>query len=707
LGYFVKLQHSKLTLALASATLFTLAACGGSGGAGPMATGPTTTNLSGVAAYGAPMAAAAISITDSTGKSITATAGADGSYTADVTGFTAPLLVTATSLSGDSVKKYFALVDTMPAVGSTGTANVTPLTNALAALASSTGLNPEEFAADLSKLQGMDKVKLARALLNLQSALASVLADAGLPSNFDPTKSSFKADRTSPGDVLLDTIKVTQSDLGVTLTNIRVTITSTGDSTATLTLTGATSTPPAALPKPTVVASDLLALDTWTAQVNKCLALAPTSRVSTAGGTYTFLNDCATVTGFSLGYKRNGHTLGEIWGPRLVFIPQGAVMSPPEILSFLKNDLNEDIAIVRLSYNTSLGGDSYVENAKKINGAWQIDGNQRKYDAGVTVAMTRITDASTNGYVVPTIANYTDSAKNIGNFSAYQSRLYFDFNPSGPNGQDVYAVRVKGPGLPAAGYVMARSSACGTDKYMAFYSNNGALPPSTSATVTQTSSNHDRWVLDLKNFGTAYKGTDFYNQWRGLSSTGQANALLNSSIAIAPVDMNSIPEFARYTFEVFTTASGTTAADTFSSRLVTRPLAASFGANLPWAEFTAATQEYVQPGIAAKASEQTQGTVAWTLPAGAPRVSSAYLYGSGKDSAGAAVRAELSNALTFGSTSQLFTKVLSEKNGVGAACTPYTALPSFTAAAGYREIGMRQLTDRSLLLSQYIQHNAR
>lgn len=686
-----------------------LTACGGGGGG--TADTPAASMLSGVAAYGAPLAGASISVYDSNGKIATATAGTNGSYTANISGFVAPILISATGNSGNSVRKYVALLDTSPTAGTTLTANITPLTHALATLASSDGLSPEEFARDINLLKNLDRAKLAQALTNMQGVLANAFADVGLPTNFDPTKTKFSADRTSGGDVLLDTIKVSQSSDGVTLTNVRIPIAS-GDSgsTATATLTGSTATPPTALPAPTIAAADIKALDAWLAEVNDCLALAPSARVSkTVMGsttTYTsFLGACATVSGFSAGYKSSGYNLLQTWGPRLDYIPSGATLAPPEILNFSKNAAGDDTAAVRLNYSAPSGGGSYLETARKIGGAWAIDGNQRNYDVGATLALIRSIDASTNGYSFGTIPGYVDSTKNVGKFSAYRSSIFFSFNQTGPNATDVYAVRIKGPGLPTAGLVFAKSSICGTSSSLSLFSNNGSLPTSPSQTAMPvTTATGTSWTFDVKSIGSGYTGNDFYNQYRGISTlTGLPSTSTTNSIASPAVSVKDIPEFPKYDWEVFTVLGGATAADMFSTRLVAKPLAPALGDKQPWAELTADALEYANPAATAKAGDLTDGTASWTVPAGGPRVTSAFIIGSGSTST---VRMGMDrNVAVFGATAQYLSAV-AEKNGIGAMCAQ-TTLPAFTANLGSRTVGTRQTTDKSIQLQQYVFHSGR
>lgn len=680
---------------LSALAIATLVACGGG------SSSTASSQLSGVAAYGAPMAGATVSVTDSTGAIKSVTAGSDGSYNLDVTGLMAPFLLKASGISGDSVKEYSALVVSAPKSGETATANVTPLTHALVTMVSSDGTSPNEFA-DASKLKNLDTVKLSAALSNLQTALKDVLSDAGLPATFDPLTVRFKADRTSAADTLLDTIKVSVSDQGVALTNARVPVSDSGNtSTATVTLRG-TSTTPASLAKPTVDVSNLKGLDAFIKDANACLALAPADRVNKdSTGAYTFKGACNNVSGFDIvNYKAYGYTLSQLWGARLLEqIPANSTLLTPEFLLFL-DDGNK--ALVRLASTSPNGGRVYFETAAKTATGWKIVGNQRNYDASVGVRFYRQNDLSTNGWTIPvSYTNSQDAGKNVGKFDAYSSRLNFVFNQTGPNSTNVYAVRIKGPGLPAGGIVLARSSACGTGDYLGFYSNNGALPAA-STTALATSSSTTSWVLDAAKLGTAYKGSDFYNQYRGLSSTGVPSTSIANNIAAQVVDMKSIPEFALYNWEVFTTLSGSTPAATFTSRIVTRPLAASEGSKLPWATLNKDALDYVDPTNTIKNAELTNATFSWTLPnANAPAVASAYLYGS--NTAG---RMNMGQSVAKLGDTSVNLIASAEADGSGKVCS-YAKVPTFSATAGYREVGLRQTTDRGLTLQQYSFHNGR
>jgi hypothetical protein len=314
-----------------------------------------------------------------------------------------------------------------------------------------------------------------------------------------------------------------------------------------------------------------------------------------------FLGACAQVSGFSPTYRRNGYNLLQRWGAVLRELPQGAVAQMPEILAFFKNGTEPLQVLFRVAVNTPLGGRSYVDMAEKTSsGQWLVVGNQRNYDASVEVRMLQANELSTNGFVP---GDGPDSGHNVGTFSRYETRLAFTFNQAGPNGADVYAVRITGPGLPSAGIVLARSTACGTHNYLAFYNGTGTLPAA-SASAMPTNSASNAWRLAAQPLGTGYRGTEAF--WGGLRRWFGTNPPYPET----QVDLSTIPDLARYRFEVFTVAGGTTPS-VFHARIVTRPVGPQYAALLPWATPTASTLEYMNPTVTAKAGALSSVDLAW------------------------------------------------------------------------------------------------
>ena len=170
--------------------------------------------------------------------------------------------------------------------------------------------------------------------------------------------------------------------------------------------------------------------------------------------------------------------------------------------------------------------------------------------------------------------------------------------------------------------------------------------------------------------------------------------------------MNVIPEFALYSWEVFTNTGGTTVADTFTSRIITRPLAAAEGAKQAWAILNADSLDYLNPNSTTKAGELSLATLSWTLPnTSAPKVSSAYVYGSAV-TATDSVRMNMGQSVAKLGDTSISVTASAEANGAGQICS-YAKVPGFTSTSDYREVGTRQTTDRGLVLQQYSFHTGR
>lgn len=194
-------KHLKYLLTgLAAAALV---ACGGGGSGGTS----TTSSLTGTAAVGAPLAGATVVLKDSTGKTLTQTAGADGTYTfADVSGLTAPLMLQATGTAGGTNYTLHSVLETAPASGVSGIINVSPQTDA--ATAQALGAEPATVFADAAQIKTIDATKLADAKARLNAALADVLTALGKdPKTVDVFTTAFKADNTGL-DKLLDLVSV-------------------------------------------------------------------------------------------------------------------------------------------------------------------------------------------------------------------------------------------------------------------------------------------------------------------------------------------------------------------------------------------------------------------------------------------------------------------------------------------------------------------
>lgn len=194
----------RLLMGVSMAGLALLAACGGGDSVDPPAPEATASSLSGSVAVGAPMADARIRILDSTGAEVAADVGVDASGAfSDVplTG-TGPYRIEACGHAGDNYRCVYSVAQ------GAGVANVTPLTTAAVLLA--TGVSPELL---MSGNGGsLDAASLASAQTQLRQGLASVLADAGVPSDFDFISGALVAGTRTGYDRVLDAVGVTTGE---------------------------------------------------------------------------------------------------------------------------------------------------------------------------------------------------------------------------------------------------------------------------------------------------------------------------------------------------------------------------------------------------------------------------------------------------------------------------------------------------------------
>jgi len=194
---------SFITFSLGVTALAVLSACGGGSDAAapPVAPPPAApTHLTGTAAVGAPMTQGTLRILDATGAVVAhdIVINADGTYDAGVPGGTGPWRIEACGYTGANYGCIYSVAL------AAGTANVTPLTTAMIALA--TGHTPDTLMAEGG---APTSGALAAAQTQLQTGLAGTLSDAGVPANFDFTTGSLAAGTRSGYDRILDAVNVT------------------------------------------------------------------------------------------------------------------------------------------------------------------------------------------------------------------------------------------------------------------------------------------------------------------------------------------------------------------------------------------------------------------------------------------------------------------------------------------------------------------
>jgi hypothetical protein len=374
---------------------------------------PPPPTLSGVAAIGAPLSGAVVTLLDAKGVAYSTTAGADGAYAfakADIAAATPPFLITATATLGDSQISHYTVVTSKQA---SGWANVTPLTTAVAALASPTTI-PSSMTKD--QLAAITAQNVTDASTNVKSVIAPLAKALNLPADFDPlADKSFVADRTG-ADLLLDHIGVTLRTGAVAISNKMTVVSDTDKGTAAVTITkGAASTSTIAADK-----TDTSGLDALAKKFEKCFKTPFDSRLKNPQvATATLAPDCQAVAASD--YLQNGQPFMNRWAAALNSKDMdGATFSAPVVRLRLQadgNGLRERIAInFNFKDNQQIGYTRPEVAEKQADGTWILVGNKRQFNFFAEAALTYYDDVSTLAY-------------NNTNFSRVDSGLRLSVDP--------------------------------------------------------------------------------------------------------------------------------------------------------------------------------------------------------------------------------------------------------------------------------------
>jgi hypothetical protein len=216
----------KLTPVALSTTVLVLSACGGGGDSAPAQNStPQSQTITGVAATGAALSGATVNVVCSSGSG-TATTGADGSYSAPVSGATLPCVLTATS--GDGKTVLHSLIAGSGSVTGGATANVTPLTELL--LAQLAGQDPAKYVAGFTPTTVVSASDVTAA----QSALVKVLQNSGFDASSigDFLGGTISAGSGQGYDGVLDQLQSTLAKAGVTLLDLSTAVASTSGTSA-------------------------------------------------------------------------------------------------------------------------------------------------------------------------------------------------------------------------------------------------------------------------------------------------------------------------------------------------------------------------------------------------------------------------------------------------------------------------------------------
>lgn len=624
-------------IALAVAALIT--GCGGGDSATTPAV-PAATVLKGVAATGAAMAGASVTVVDGDAGTVdpaAVTTAADGSFAIDVSALKAPFVVLASGLVDGVATRIVAVVPSVNA-NADNTTNVTPLTNAVAALVAPGGdpqalLTPATLAASVTPQKVADASALVVNTLKSDPVIAAALA--AVSANFNPLSTAFSANGSGL-DAVLDKLAVEVSAAGVAITNLAaavtdsvvqapVVLTPAQTSTPTVVPTLPTSTPADALPS----AADLAALG---AKFQACLALPVAQRVT--------LDTSGTVTAVSApcnyapaDWKSNGRSWAQELGQYTFAKDQltnAKVGKGQVVLTIAANNLtgakdvkhpycNTATCVVVRWPLTSASGQSTAGDwvLAKVAGKWDLVGNQRPYRVFVEPRLNRYLNSNRDGAAA---GNTADPYFFKDRFES-QVRLVFDLNS--PDTAKVRAVRFTGPGLPAAGVVQFRSQRCGSDDRMGITYQNGSTRINTNNGFQYwTGGASTDFVLDAANLdGTALAmPAPVLNATTAINQNFSAVAVANQGVVA--------PAWSIYKAEVFNYSSLSDEPDeVIWLRTNTAAENANAGPTKTWPTLAPSfVDAYLKPtGASAGAVSSLAQTMTWTLAAG-NYVGSSYLF---------------------------------------------------------------------------------
>lgn len=553
----------KLNFTLALLTCALLAACGG-GGAGSAA----PNSLGGLAATGAPLSGAQVTLTCANGTTKLTTADASGQYAfSDLTGCSAPYVVTASG-NVNGANESFVSIHPTAAVGAQNL-NVTPISNAIAATLSSNG-DPLNLAKNIaSEAANISASAISQRTAALSAALSGMLLNAGLTTGFDLLTGTFSANKQG-FDKILDNLSVDVKSSGIDITNTgsvvhddlgNLSSAPVSDfSSGTITINKNTNFSSGLSALPAQILDSTFA-DSFQSVLNNCFAANAANR-----GNATSLGASCQTLQIAADYKNDGRTAANEFNGRLQSsLYDGAVFSKPIIVRYLSTSPNDTRAIVDFnllrSDNVPETITTVVEQSTATGGALKLRGNQRPFYIDVSgVVQKRQQTAQRNA-----------TTAKLSTFYLTSIQFYLDYNIGGAGSNNANAVKymhVTGPLLPTTGTggVWLRKGPTGCDQYFTVWrdpSGNGAAP-----TATAPSNCSALWQLSSR----AATPSDFDN-YASLFGTDLTNNPHFADAKLADADILNIKPGSSYKFEVFLNSNaGTTTPDyVFYQRLRSRP----------------------------------------------------------------------------------------------------------------------------------------
>jgi len=405
-----------------------LAGCGGGGGGGSSTVSAVT--IKGTAAAGAPVVGY-VAVSDSSSNTQPVKSGipilADGTYTVDVTGLTAPYAFRADgTVGGKRVTLYSAA--TSDDLGKT--INITPFTDLV--LRNIANGVVDTFFANNASVAGLTTAQLNAKRDALTTILLPALTAMGVDSSIDLLRTAFNADNTGL-DRFMDAVKVdTTTSTAVTITNIldaahQLTI----DTTSATALTTAAQLPATNLTLP----ANPSPLDLIVQGFNNMSAKFATSLPNPSDTSLTGLFDSSFVQdGQSLSaFLTDITTSTSNVGLKFTNVSVAAIDTTAGTAKVHFTPVKADGSYANASVP---GGVMTWKFVRDINGNWLAAGNQR------------IAQVKVNSFVYQGVCKTASCTTNAGATTVYKTGLWLNIDQQGTA---IGSAHVTGPGLPNTG----------------------------------------------------------------------------------------------------------------------------------------------------------------------------------------------------------------------------------------------------------------
>lgn len=631
--------------------------------------------VGGAAGDGSPIRRAQVTLMDAKGNQVSGSTDANGKYLLKyaTSQFTPPFVLRVIDSGGNVLT---SALDVGAAKTKVVYANINPLTDKITSdILTSVAGTDKTF--DGSKL---DISRLAKAKADLVASVQSALGVAGVANvgSFDPVKTVYDYNGTGV-DAVIESVSLSR-DASTGATQLRAKLSGLQNNADGLVVGGfitansPLSTSSVALPSNPGLTFNKL--DSWVAEVNRCLALTATQFVADS--------NCADADGtrlVSLAYLHSGRDFREDFRTLAsngdgTYVKDSTLRNA-NVLFVAKyagsTAFFDDMAVVELTVRQPSSGPLAGNSAAPLEytkvvvfkrddsltrskaGNWILHGNQNRFDGDVFtryIFYRQLNSTVPNGSFIETRTDMRISTK------------VFDRTSRSLVDAGIRAVRVTGPGLSAAGVVLVPTSSLGLAN-LAILNKSGTIPPLATSTASI-----------LSGFGLAtasLAGVPFNN--------GAYSPTIVSRPDAPMTDFGVMQAFSKYKLEYFLRGSSpqTTTPDVVQFSYNLAPAySPSVVATVPLNDVSPSSSLVTRPAPAAQSL-----TVQWTNNPSAGPV----IFAQVDDSSNYLV-ADVASAYTLGSrpTNQVVT----------APSAPFEAL---TLTSGSREVAIWSIHGRALMQS--------